>query len=78
MTKARLVNPSLKGVFGSEVELSDGSKVKADENYVRESLELPQAKIVKGFETMPPMPTFKGQLTDAQINAIISYLSSLK
>ncbi len=70
------VGPSLKGIFGHEVELQDGSKAKVDENYIRESLMEPNAKIVKGFA--PSMPTFKGQLSDDEINSIIAFIKSLK
>ena len=70
------VGPSLKGVFGHEVLLSTGEKVIADENYLRESILSPQAKVVAGFT--PVMPTFKGILTDEEINALIAYIKSLK
>jgi cytochrome c oxidase subunit 2 len=63
-------------VFGHEVELVNGKKVMADENYIRESIENPNAKIVKGFN--PVMPTFKGQITEAEMNALIAYIKSLK
>src|SRR5262245_7957630 len=49
--------PSLLGVFGSKVELSDGRVVVADENYLRESIMDSQAKVVKGFQ--PIMPAFQ-------------------
>jgi cytochrome c oxidase subunit 2 len=68
--------PTMKGLFGSKVELNDGSSVVADENYIRESIVDPQAKIVKGFG--PLMPTFKGVLTEQEITAVISYIKSLK
>ena len=70
------LGPSLKGVFGSHVDLVSGSKVVADENYLRESIENPMAKIVKGFN--PVMPTFKGQVSETQLNALIAYIKSLK
>jgi cytochrome c oxidase subunit 2 len=70
------VGPSYKGLFGHEVELADGSKVTADENYLRESIENPNAKIVKGFQ--PVMPTFKGLITETELNAILAYINSVK
>lgn len=70
------VGPSLKGVFGHKVELVDGKTVDADENYIRESIELPAAKVVKGFP--PSMPTFKGLLSEEEMNAVIAYIKSLK
>jgi len=70
------LGPALKGIFGSEVALSNGRKVKADENYLRESMMDSQAKIVAGFPAV--MPTFRGQLKDNEIVALIAYIKSLK
>lgn len=71
-----LVGPSIKGIFGHEVELKDGSKVTVDENYLRESIMDPQVKLVKGFQ--PLMPTYRGTLSDEEINALVAYIKSLK
>ncbi len=68
--------PSWKGKFGSTETLSDGSQIKIDENYIRESMLDPQAKIVQGFG--PVMPTYKGILNDKEIDALISYIKTLK
>jgi cytochrome c oxidase subunit 2 len=67
--------PNLVGVFGKPVLLEDGRTVIADENYVRESILEPAAKIVKGFK--PVMPTFQGQVSDEQLNALVDYVKSL-
>jgi cytochrome c oxidase subunit 2 len=67
--------PRLAGVYNSEVELEDGRKVKADENYVRESILNPTAKIVKGYK--PVMPAFQGIVSDEQLNALVAYVKSL-
>jgi mono/diheme cytochrome c family protein len=45
---------------------------KSAEEYVRESIETPEAYLVKGFGNA--MPSFKGRLKDAQIKALIDYL----
>lgn len=70
------LGPSQKGVFGLQERLEDGSTVMVDENYIRESLMEPTKKVVKGYQ--PVMPTFQGQLSDADINALIGYIKSLK
>ncbi len=70
-----LVGPTLKDVFGSNVLLENGKYVHADENYVRESILYPQAKIVKGFG--PQMPSFLGTIKDREIGWIIAYLKSI-
>lgn len=67
--------PTWKGMFGHTVTLADGSTVTADENYIRESIIDPQAKVVKGFQ--PVMPTYKGTIKDRQITGIIEYMKTL-
>ena len=70
------VGPTLKGLFGSKVELADGKAVQADEEYLRESIVDPNAKVVKGFQ--PIMPTFKATLKDEEVAAVVAYLKTLK
>ena len=72
---SRIVGPSLKGLFGKMEDLADGTQVKVDENYVRESLLNPNGKVVKGYQ--PLMPSFQGQLKDKDIDAIIAYLKTV-
>jgi cytochrome c oxidase subunit 2 len=67
--------PNLQGVFGKPVQLEDGRTITADENYVRESILDPGAKIVKGFK--PVMPTFQGLVSEEQVNALVAYVKSL-
>jgi cytochrome c oxidase subunit 2 len=67
--------PSLQGLFGQPVLLSDGSTVVADENYLRESILSPSAKIVAGYQ--PIMPSFNGRLSEDDILALIAYLQSI-
>jgi cytochrome c oxidase subunit 2 len=67
--------PSLNGVFGSPVRLEDGRTVTADENYIRESILDPGAKIVNGYK--PVMPTFQGLVSEDQLNGLVAYVKSL-
>ncbi len=67
--------PNLVGVYGKPVQLEDGRTVMADENYVRESILSPAAKIVAGFK--PIMPTFQGIVSEDQVNALVAYIKSL-
>lgn len=71
------VGPTWKGIFGKEHDMADGSKVKVDENYIRESVLNPNAKIVKGFAP-GVMPAFQGQLDEQQLNALIDFIKGLK
>jgi cytochrome c oxidase subunit 2 len=70
------IGPPLNGLFGTEQTMKDGSKVLVDENYIRESILEPQAKVVAGYE--PVMPTYKGRLKEEELSAIIAYLKSLR
>ena len=65
----------LRGLFGSQVSLTNGQTVKADEAYIRESIVNPQAKIVNGFG--PIMPTFQGQISEEQLVQILAFIKSL-
>ena len=67
--------PTLAGLYMSQVRLNDGGTVIADDNYLRESIVQPNAKIVAGYG--PIMPTFQGQLTEEQIFDLIEYIKSL-
>jgi cytochrome c oxidase subunit 2 len=75
VTGAPLVGPSFKGVFGKTESFADGSQNPVDENYIRQSILQPQAKIVKGFEGKV-MPAFV--LKDWKIDALIAYIKSVK
>ena len=70
------LGPTLKGLYGRKTIMSDGSTVVADEDYIKESIFDPAARIVKGFQ--PIMPTYKGSLKDDDITAIIAYIKTLK
>ena len=72
---SRLVGPSFKGVFGRTESFEDGSSVTVDENYIRQSILQPQAKIVKTYTTagMPPFV-----MKDWKIDALIEYIKTLK
>jgi cytochrome c oxidase subunit II len=67
--------PSMTGIYNKPVLLEDGRTVTADENYVRESILNPTAKIVSGFK--PVMPAFQGIVSDEQLNALVAYVKSL-
>ena len=70
------VAPSFKGRFGKTENMADGSSVLIDENYLRESILNPQAKVVAEYQ--PVMPTYQNVLKDRQIDALIAYIKSLQ
>lgn len=67
--------PTLLGLFDQAVKMQDGSGVTADENYLRESILNPQARVVAGYQ--PIMPTYQTVLKDSEIDALIAYIKSL-
>jgi len=70
------IGPTLKGIFGHEQVLRGGGRARVDEDYLRESILEPQAKVVAGYD--PVMPTFKGRLTDREVAALIEYVKTLQ
>jgi len=67
--------PTLAGLFGKTVKLQGGNPVTADEDYIRESILDPRAKIVEGYQ--PIMPTFKGLVSEEGLLQLIAYIKSL-
>jgi cytochrome c oxidase subunit 2 len=67
------VGPPFKGIYGSTIELDDGSTVIADEAFLIESIKDPEAKQNAGYSL--PMPT--NQLTDDEIDQIVTYIREL-
>ena len=69
-----LIGPTWLGLFGSTVELADGSTVEADEDYLTQSIRDPNAQIVAGFNPgMPQLP-----LTDLQVKDVIEFIRTLR
>jgi len=67
------VGPAWKGLAGSEVVLSDGSKVVADDAYLTESIRDPSAMQVRGYSVMP-----QNSLSDAEVQAVVTYIKTLQ
>lgn len=71
---ARSEGPTWAGLWGSEVTLTDGTTVTADDAYIRESILEPQAKVHEGFgNSMPAV-----EVTDAQVDQLVAYIKSLQ
>lgn len=66
--------PTWQGLFGNARTFMEGEGVTADEEYIRQSILQPQARIVSGFSNVA-MPAYR--LSDNQINAIIAYMQTL-
>lgn len=68
--------PTFQSLFGKTESMTDGSSIVVDENYLRESILEPKAKIVKGFD--PVMPTFQATLNQDELNSIIEFIKTVK
>ncbi|MEX1011444.1 MAG: cytochrome c oxidase subunit II [Balneolaceae bacterium] len=71
-----LQGPSFQDNFGQNRELTDGSTVVVDENFIRESILEPSAKIAAGYPDI--MQSFAGSLSDEDIDGIIEYIKTLE
>lgn len=65
----------LEGLFNTEVHLVGGGTAVADEDYIRNSILNPASQVVEGYQ--PIMPTFKGQVSEEQLNGLVAYIKSL-
>jgi len=67
--------PSLDGLSGRTVHLQDGRSVVADDLYLRDAILAPAKDVVAGFD--PVMPSFAGQVSEEDLQALIAYIESL-
>lgn len=72
--------PPLEGVYGSQVPIlnpgdSAAHFVTADHRYLHDSIILPKKEIVAGYE--PLMPSYDGQIDEADLLKLIAYLKSI-
>jgi len=68
--------PLLDGLLGKVVKLANGEAVTANEEYIRESIVTPSAKIVAGYQ--PVMPTYQGLVSEEGLLQLIAYIRTLK
>ena len=67
------VAPQLAGLYGSQVTLSDGSTVIADDAYIRRSITDPDAQRVEGYTLKMP----DTGLDDDEIEVVLAYIREL-
>ncbi len=73
------VGPTWKGLYGRERILTDNSKVTVGDDYLRESILNPSAKVPKEFKSIEAgMPIYEGILSDSQIESLILFIKSLE
>ncbi len=70
---SKIIGPSFKGLYGRK-ESTDKGEVQVDDNYIRESILNPTAKVVSGYPpAMPPQ-----NLSPKEIDSIILFLKTLQ
>ena len=70
------LGPTLKNQFGKEILHTDGTVMKINVDYIRESLIDPLKHIAEGYT--PIMPSYKPVLKDEDIENLIAYIKALK
>lgn len=69
---SEMVGPTWQGLYGTTGhQMSDGSTVTVDENYLRQSILEPGAQIVQGFQNT--MPSFS-RLSERQVTALVEFI----
>jgi mono/diheme cytochrome c family protein len=71
--RSEAVAPAFERLYGSTVELDDGSTVVADEEYLTRAITDPGADIVAGYAAAMP----DNDLTDDEVASVVAYLREL-
>ena len=67
--------PLLDGIYSKPVALATGAVIIADEQYLHDSILLPQKDVTAGYA--PVMPTYQGVLSEEDVMQLVAYLKSL-
>ena len=68
--------PSLAGVFGSRIQLANGSDAVVNEAYLRDSILNPSQHVTAGYA--PIMPTYQGQISEDGLIDLVEYIKQLQ
>ncbi|MEO6873565.1 MAG: cytochrome c [Opitutaceae bacterium] len=66
--------PSLIGIYGQRVRLSDGTFVRADDQYLHDSIMHASKQLVAGY--LPGMPGYSTMIGEDDLRELIAYLKS--
>jgi cytochrome c oxidase subunit II len=70
------IGPTFAGLYGSVVDLDDGTTLLADTAYITRSIMDPMVEIRRGHQ--PVMPSYKGLITPAETAALIEFIRGLR
>jgi len=69
--------PNLEGLFGRDVPIRGGTTIRADEQYLRDSIVNPGKHIVEGWERAMP-GNYGTMVSEEDLNALIAYIKWLR
>lgn len=70
--------PTWKGLAGSQVTLTNGQTVTADDAYLKRAISDPDADIVDGYGKVMSAAVPKGSISESDVNDIVAYLNTLR
>ena len=68
--------PNLAGVYGSKLQLTNGSQVLVNDAYLRDAILNPSQHITAGYA--PIMPTYQGQVSEDGLIDLVEYIKTLQ
>ncbi len=68
--------PSLAGVYGSKLQLTNGSEVLVNDAYLRDAILNPSQHVTAGYA--PIMPTYQGQVSEDGLIDLVEYIKNLQ
>jgi len=66
--------PSLAGVYGSKLQLANGSEVLVNDAYLRDAILNPSQHITAGYN--PIMPTYQGQISEDGLIDLVEFIKT--
>ncbi len=68
--------PSLANVYGSTLQLANGSQVQVNDAFLRDSILNPSQHVTAGYA--PIMPTYQGQVSEEGLIDLVEYIKQLQ
>src|SRR5580698_6575995 len=68
--------PNLAGVYGSKLQLTNGSQVLVNDAYLRDAILNPSQHITAGYA--PIMPTYQGQISEDGLIDLVEYIKAMQ
>src|SRR5665213_336055 len=68
--------PNLSGVYGSKLQLTNGSQVLVNDAYLRDAILNPSQHVTAGFA--PIMPTYQGQISEDGLIDLVEYIKNMQ